>query len=520
MTREYCRRMAISGLDSGWQVNFVDQFCRLGLMSIVGRMKVTRDHCCSMSSPKMILLAFLILLFSIPLTESAGLQEDQPHGDEDQQNKLQGLEDLLPTDLQSLLDDVQRFMSCSTDDNVTDPFIGTLGADRILYCAPATLRLLPGVTCCTPQSVDEIQLKFLLSTPNNSSRKRIQSELVTFHDSRVRESLGNGTVVFITHGWNDWYVTSDWINETRDGWLSREGVSAVLVVDWSVGSNRSYWQAASNVRMVGAAIGYSILDWGISDRTVAMGFSLGAQTVGEAGKYVRTKSNGRKIIKECHGADPAGPFFDGGSKEMELDQSDCRLVQIIHSSASHHVASSVLELPLMRLGTAHQAGHCDFWVNCGHEQESTCVDLSFPEIINATINLIKNPLSIISDVNPFCSHTRAVHVYKSSVSHLCPYKSQSCPDCGPCTGSSCDTCHGISLNGINRLPPDSDCRSDMSKNYVLWASGEGNNCNPNWWIIKSIYINNRCASLIPLIYISLYSEWMCIRIRFQFVNSP
>ena len=44
------------------------------------------------------------------------------------------------------------------------------------------------------------------------------------------------------------------------------------------------------------------------------------------------KTNGAKIA-ECHGLDPAGPGYDGCSKTITLQESDCALVQVIHTDA-------------------------------------------------------------------------------------------------------------------------------------------------------------------------------------------
>ena len=96
-----------------------------------------------------------------------------------------------------------------------------------------------------------------------------------------------------------------------------------MFADWRRANGVNYWQAIGNTRVLGAIIGRAILNWDIADRTLAVGFSLGAQIIGEAGAFTQANGNGTKI-NECHGLDPAGPFYDGCSNDVTLDRSDCR----------------------------------------------------------------------------------------------------------------------------------------------------------------------------------------------------
>lgn len=112
----------------------------------------------------------------------------------------------------------------------------------------------------------------------------------------------------------------------------------------------------------------------IHEKALVVGFSLGGQIVAEAGKYVNQNGNGKKIA-ECHGLDPAGPWFDpfyGFLPDMELDKSDCNVVQVVHTSASYNPSISMESTLILKLGTAFKSGHCDFWINCGHDQGDLC----------------------------------------------------------------------------------------------------------------------------------------------------
>ncbi|KAI1303900.1 Pancreatic triacylglycerol lipase [Halotydeus destructor] len=106
---------------------------------------------------------------------------------------------------------------------------------------------------------------------------------------------------------------SKWVSDAVNAYLA-SGYQ-VVAVDWRYGSSLQYFQAASNVRVLG----------------MVTGFSLGGQAVGETARYVKRK--GFKL-PHCIGLDPAGPAFDGGFPNIRLSRSDCDLVQVIHTSAA------------------------------------------------------------------------------------------------------------------------------------------------------------------------------------------
>ena len=93
----------------------------------------------------------------------------------------------------------------------------------------------------------------------------------------------------------------------------------VILVDWSKGANRDYFQSAGNTQLVGAQVG-ELIRFLISsapgspssvDKFYVIGFSLGAQAAGYAGTYLKdeasmtlgriTGSSGKKKISTYHG---------------------------------------------------------------------------------------------------------------------------------------------------------------------------------------------------------------------------
>lgn len=178
--------------------------------------------------------------------------------------------------------------------------------------------------------------------------------------------------------------------------------------------------------------------------------------VGEAGKF--TKKFG-KLIYECHGLDPAGPAFDGGSPDIRLSIGDCRVVQVVHSSSEDAPTSTgVFD---RKFGTYHKSGNCDYWVNCGHDQGPDCRDDGFDDAVNSN-GSNKKP---IGD-NSFCAHHIAPLVYISSINNRCNFLAKVCLDCDEIKENT-TTCSSSFELGYSKFPPDSYCDFEEDSNYNL-----------------------------------------------------
>ena len=87
-----------------------------------------------------------------------------------------------------------------------------------------------------------------------------------------------------------------WATKLKNALLRREDCNVILV-DWSKGAKFPYIQAAGNTRLVGAQtaelIRFLISASSGSHRSInrfyIVGFSLGAQTAGYAGSYLRAR---------------------------------------------------------------------------------------------------------------------------------------------------------------------------------------------------------------------------------------
>jgi len=83
----------------------------------------------------------------------------------------------------------------------------------------------------------------------------------------------------------------------KDALLQQEDCN-VVVVDWFKGAKKGYFQSAGNTRLVGAMVGELIkflISSGngspeLAERFYVVGLSLGAQTAGYAGSYLKDEN--------------------------------------------------------------------------------------------------------------------------------------------------------------------------------------------------------------------------------------
>lgn len=138
------------------------------------------------------------------------------------------------------------------------------------------------------------------------------------------------------------------------------------------------------------------------------------------------------------------------------------MVQAIHTSAEDVDVAGVIAA---RLGTYKKSGHCDYWINCGHQQ-GPCIDMELGELIRGFTRLMLMSDAEISQFTQerFCSHWRSPAVYVSSLARTCDYPARICTDCG--RNGKCSGSKGTPAN--DTLIPHSKCTPDMDVSY--WIS--------------------------------------------------
>ena len=352
----------------------------------------------------------------------------------------------------------QQFTNCALVGEWTDPYLGTLkhGND---YCYTECSRFIPGVTCCSPSPPKDINPGFYLFDRTGYERNLTWDEVNS--DWAKQAGSQYKSLVIITHGYIERAVYGSWMYQAKDGYF-RRGVDAVILLDWGSGNGLNYFQSVASVRTVGMMMGKLIVEWGLVDKTTIVGFSLGGQVLGEAGKYVQQITGGQKI-KECHGIDPAGPFFDGCGPEMVLDRSDCELVQVVHTSAEFVRTVGALSI---NFGTYYKSGHCDYWVNCGYWQK-TC---GVPSLGYGIQDFAKLPTSFTAaylagenaSMPIVCNHLTANRVYTAQVVGNCDFDAQICPECG-----QTPQCNENGPSSGFSLVPDARCDPSMNENFFV-----------------------------------------------------
>ncbi|CAF3266545.1 unnamed protein product [Rotaria sp. Silwood2] len=233
-----------------------------------------------------------------------------------------------------------------------------------------------------PQNPSLINTQFLLfthSAPTNPEFLQYNQNDSSIIKSRFSNSKW---LRIIVHGFTN-NRNSLWIPRLTEELLKLKDneASDVLVVDWGNGAKFPlYNNAAANTRLVGKeialllkkmktlkqlsydkvhCIGLSIISFifniQLNNFSVArLGHSLGAHTCGYASNEINRQ------MARISGLDPAGPFFEGKTAPVRLDQSDAKFIDVIHSNTE--IALGV------GLGSDDPSGHVDFYVNGGKQQ--------------------------------------------------------------------------------------------------------------------------------------------------------
>lgn len=138
--------------------------------------------------------------------------------------------------------------------------------------------------------------------------------------------------------------------------IFKNGEHSVISVDYGpLVPEPCYIQAVHNLPLV-AKCTAQLLDFMMGNSMFALknlhiiGFSLGAQTAGMIGNYVKTGK-----LPRITGLDPAKPLFTFAPSEYKLNKDKAVFVDVIHTD-------------ILARGVLRTAGHIDFYVNGGIEQ--------------------------------------------------------------------------------------------------------------------------------------------------------
>lgn len=181
----------------------------------------------------------------------------------------------------------------------------------------------------------------------------------------------------------------------------------VLVVDWKKGADGSYPDAGINTPMAGALIAaflHKILNATealSADNITLIGFSMGAQVMGFAGRRFKTLTG--KQVARISGLDPAGWLYE--NTNSTLNKQDAKYVDVIHTNAG--------SIRNFRIGLNESVGHVDFYPNGGTVQTGCKNASKFP---------YKDYLEVIT-----CSHYKATYYFIESLQNkTCSFISYGC----------------------------------------------------------------------------------------------
>lgn len=348
---------------------------------------------------------------------------------------------------------INSILACEVNDGYTDPYIGRVDLDPSEYCDPRNLRSIKGVTCCSPERPSKSFPSFYLYINGPSHYTRMLDWTNRADGIHIPK---NGKVYILLHGYPYSPRNSSWVRLTA-GLLNRRGIAAVAV-DYSTALEYSdRYATLSNFRTVGKVVAYAIKNWVLKDIAKVVGFSFGGTALGETAKAAQ-ELFGYKI-KECIGLDIGNLGVDGGSPSLRLTRDSCQLVQVIHTSSAY--APDAIESQFTTfVGTYWKSGHCDWWINCGHEQPN-CRFATLNE--NLVVNGF-NPVGSDGDTTfrpNFCYHFQSPQVWTAALAQRCQFYGIPCESCG---GKECK------YSDSNSVIPFLKCDPSMNVDFVVKTS--------------------------------------------------
>lgn len=281
-----------------------------------------------------------------------------------------------------------------------------------------------------PESPEELNTTFYFFKNGSQDLKALLGENETTVIPERTYTLGNWTLDKTNDTLNTdmplMVVTHGLTGNKRTPWMLPlvkallENVNCtVLVVDWEKGAAGSYPDAGINTPMAGALISFFLQNIVNQtnhtigpDNITLIGFSMGAQVMGFAGRHYHNYT--QKKLKRIAGLDPAGWLYE--NTRATLNRNDAQYVDVIHTNAG--------SIKNFRIGLNQSVGHVDFYPNGGTVQTG-CKDA--PKIIPT------NYLEVIT-----CSHYKATDLFiESLVNKTCKFTSYGCESWEEFTSGNC-----------------------------------------------------------------------------------
>ncbi|XP_054165483.1 pancreatic lipase-related protein 2-like [Oppia nitens] len=260
-----------------------------------------------------------------------------------------------------------------------------------------------------PESPEKIETKFFAYTTQSPTTP----QEVDAHNAKSLEHINpTKPVVIIAHGFGNNGTTPQLIS-VKDSLLKFGKIETVVMIDWSKGAAQPWYvEAATNTQVVGRQVAFLIetirKTHGLDPKNVHLiGFSLGAQVSGFAGKY--SQSAYKWKFGRISALDAAAPLFEDYPGSY-LTHDDAEFVDAIHTSAGHIIVTG-------EVGFIEPIGHIDFFPHNGTHQ---------PRCVGHITQLS-------------CNHYSSVFYYEASLSGTkCQFTAYKCPNWDQFTKHQCD----------------------------------------------------------------------------------
>ncbi|XP_785102.2 pancreatic lipase-related protein 2 [Strongylocentrotus purpuratus] len=241
----------------------------------------------------------------------------------------------------------------------------------------------------SPQEIPPVMRLFTVNAAGGEGQilDRNHPETIMYSDFRADRDTKVIIHGYTENGLRDQYV------KMKDAYLGATDVN-VIIVDWRLGADGSYFQSRANTRVIGketAAFLHALKTTAQTDfnKIHIVGHSLGSHVAGYAGEALI--QDYQEMVARITGLDPAGPLFGGyGVKSnYRLDKTDAAFVDVIHTDGDFAAVGG--------MGLMDQLGHQDFYPNGGKDM-SGC-DPTVHNVIDSA----------------FCDHILSVEYFTNTI---------------------------------------------------------------------------------------------------------
>lgn len=213
-----------------------------------------------------------------------------------------------------------------------------------------------------PNTPAEIGTKFYAYTPKAVHTEHLVDPYTATTFTPIDASK---ELVIIAHGFGNNHNTEQ-MQTIKDALLqyTHGEIGTVIVVDWAKGAREPFYnEASTNTQVVGRQIAHFVEELrtkhSVQPKNVYLiGFSLGAQVAGFAGKFSQTQYKWK--FGRITGLDAAAPMFEDHEGSF-LNSEDAEFVDAVHTSIGTNLLKG-------EIGFTKSYAHVDFYPNGGHNQ--------------------------------------------------------------------------------------------------------------------------------------------------------